>query len=125
MRKPSNISHKKRKKSNSNPRRAVSRIKETDEATRINLRRRPEAAPLPARHHPSRSGRAARNLRGRAEEELKHGANFDYLHGRVMKVDLSGDSFDPWLYDRDNGEGAASRAIAKMRPTPTSPTASQ
>jgi hypothetical protein len=36
---------------------------------------------------------------------------FDYLFGRVLKVDLSKDSFDPWLYDRDNGEGAAERAI--------------
>ncbi len=36
---------------------------------------------------------------------------FDYLHGKVMKVDLSGDSLDPWLYDRDNGEGAAARAL--------------
>ena len=32
---------------------------------------------------------------------------YDYVHGRVMKVDLSGDSFDPRLYDRDNGDGAA------------------
>ncbi len=36
---------------------------------------------------------------------------FDYLKGRVMKVNLGGDTFDPWLYDRDNGEGAAARAI--------------
>ncbi len=36
---------------------------------------------------------------------------FDYLRGRVMKVDLSGESFDPWPYDRDNGEGAAQRAV--------------
>ena len=36
---------------------------------------------------------------------------FDYLYGKVMKVDISGDEFDPWLYDRDNGEGAAQRAI--------------
>lgn len=27
--------------------------------------------------------------------------DFDYLQGRVMKVHLSGDEFDPWLYDRD------------------------
>jgi hypothetical protein len=32
---------------------------------------------------------------------------FDYLKGRVMKVDLSKDSFDETLYDRDNGPGAA------------------
>ena len=36
---------------------------------------------------------------------------FDYLKGRVMKVDLSGDEFDPRLYDRDNYEGAAQDAI--------------
>ncbi len=40
---------------------------------------------------------------------------FDYLHGRVLKVDLSGDSFDSWLYDRDCGEGAAARAIDELR----------
>ncbi len=42
---------------------------------------------------------------------------FDYLKGRVMKVDLSGDSFDPWGYDRDNGQGAAKRIIDELRAT--------
>jgi len=39
--------------------------------------------------------------------------SFDYLHGKVMKVRFIGDSsdFDPFLYDRDNGEGAALRAV--------------
>lgn len=36
---------------------------------------------------------------------------FDYLRGRVMKVDISKDEFDPRLYDRDNGSGAAQEAI--------------
>lgn len=36
---------------------------------------------------------------------------FDYLNGRVMKVNLSSDELDPYLYDRDNGEGAAQKAI--------------
>ena len=44
-----------------------------------------------------------------------HGSttSFDYLHGKVMKVMFSGDSsdFDPLLYDRDNGNGAALRAV--------------
>lgn len=40
---------------------------------------------------------------------------FDYLHGRVLKVDLSGDQLNPRLYDRDNGEGAAARVIARLR----------
>lgn len=36
---------------------------------------------------------------------------FDYLHGKVMKVDLGDDELDPRLYDRDNGDGAAAAAI--------------
>jgi hypothetical protein len=36
---------------------------------------------------------------------------FDYLKGRVMKIDLGGDSMSTRLYDRDNGEGAAARAL--------------
>ncbi len=39
---------------------------------------------------------------------------FDYLKGRVMKVDLSNGAFDPSLYDRDNGEGAAQRVIDNL-----------
>ena len=40
---------------------------------------------------------------------------FDYLQGRVMKVDLSGDSFSPWGYDRDNGQNAAKTIIDELR----------
>lgn len=36
---------------------------------------------------------------------------FDYLKGRVMKVNLSGDEFNPALYDRYHGRGAAALAI--------------
>lgn len=36
---------------------------------------------------------------------------FDYLHGRVMKVDLSKDILHTYLYDRDNGEGEALNAL--------------
>ena len=39
---------------------------------------------------------------------------FDYLQGRVMKVDMSGDECDPWLYDRDNGDGAAAQVIEAL-----------
>ena len=47
-----------------------------------------------------------------AREILKTGQTyFDYVKGRVMKVDLSGGFLDPRLYDRDNGPGAAERAI--------------
>jgi hypothetical protein len=37
---------------------------------------------------------------------------FDYLQGRVMKIDLSHDEIDTRLFDRDNGRDAAAKAIA-------------
>lgn len=49
-----------------------------------------------------------------AQEILENQSNFDYLKGRVMKVDLGGDEFNPWLYNRDNGEGCAERALANF-----------
>ena len=48
-------------------------------------------------------------------ELLKHGTYFDYLYGRVLKVDLSGDEFDERLYERDNGRDSAARAIAFLK----------
>lgn len=36
---------------------------------------------------------------------------FDYLKGRVLKIDLSGDELNFRLYDRDNGQGAGARAV--------------
>jgi len=51
-----------------------------------------------------------------AAELLGKGTYFDYLYGRVMKVELRGDTLDPWLYDRDNGEGAAAKAIENIQP---------
>lgn len=49
-----------------------------------------------------------------AAELLERQTYFDYLNGRVMKVDLAGDVLDPWGYDRDNGNGATARALASM-----------
>lgn len=46
---------------------------------------------------------------------LSEGKDFDYLKGRVMKIDLSDESFWPNSYDRDNGQGAAETAIAHLR----------
>lgn len=40
---------------------------------------------------------------------------FDYVHGRVLKVDLSGDYLDDRLYDRDNYQGATRDAILDRR----------
>lgn len=42
---------------------------------------------------------------------------FDYLKGRVMKVDLSGEVLDPYDYDENNGQGAAAAVIAEHRRT--------
>ncbi len=52
--------------------------------------------------------------REQATECLNAGTYFDYLQGRVMKVDLSNDSFSPRFYDRDNGPGAAQRAVDRI-----------
>jgi hypothetical protein len=54
--------------------------------------------------------------REEAEQLLEQYTYFDYLRGRVMKVDLAGDTLDPCLYDRDNGPGAAQRAIESIPP---------
>ena len=35
---------------------------------------------------------------------------FDYLQGRVMKIDIASDELDPRLYDEDNGPGACASA---------------
>lgn len=40
---------------------------------------------------------------------------FDYLEGRVMKIDVSGDEVDPWGYDRDNGPGAVNKVVEAIR----------
>lgn len=49
-----------------------------------------------------------------AEEYLKDGQVFDYLQGRVMKIRLDREILDPWMYDRDNGAGAAARALKPL-----------
>ena len=49
--------------------------------------------------------------RGLVEQRL----DFDYLAGRLLKVDLSGDEFDPYLYDRAYGAGSAQAVIQTLR----------
>jgi hypothetical protein len=49
-----------------------------------------------------------------AEELLKETTFFDYLQGRVMKINLKGDELYTRAYNRDNGEGAAERIIANL-----------
>lgn len=42
---------------------------------------------------------------------------FDYLGGRVLKVDIGGNMLQTHLYNRDIGDGAAERIIDKLRGT--------
>ena len=49
-----------------------------------------------------------------ADELLVTHHYFDYLKGRIMKVDLGGTSVDFFLYDRDNGVGAGERACKEL-----------
>ncbi len=49
-----------------------------------------------------------------ARKRLAGHPYINYIRGRVLKVDLSGDEFDPALYDRDNRWGAALRAIRSI-----------
>lgn len=39
---------------------------------------------------------------------------FDYLQGRVMKISLEKDEVYTWLYNRDNGDGAAEKVISRL-----------
>jgi hypothetical protein len=50
-----------------------------------------------------------------AEVLLKEETYFDYLHGKVMKIDLSGDELRTDLYNRDNGPGAAEKIIESLK----------
>lgn len=50
-----------------------------------------------------------------ANQLLQGRTRFDYLKGRVMKIDLGGEELDPRLYNRDNGEGAAERVISALK----------
>jgi hypothetical protein len=49
-----------------------------------------------------------------AAEEGYYAGYFDYLKGRSLKVDLRGGVLTTWLYDRDNGQGAAQRALQPL-----------
>lgn len=51
--------------------------------------------------------RAGENPRDMLRNELY----FDYLFGRALKVDLSGDCFCSRLYDQNNGENSAKKAL--------------
>ena len=47
------------------------------------------------------------------KELLLKGTYFDYLDGKVLKIDLTTNELDPWLYDRDNGVGLCETLLTK------------
>jgi hypothetical protein len=50
-----------------------------------------------------------------AKELISQRTYFDYLKGRVMKVNLKGDILDATWYDRDIGNGAAKAIVDALR----------
>jgi hypothetical protein len=47
-----------------------------------------------------------------AERIVAKETRFDYVKGRCLKVDLSGNKgFEEWLYDREYGQGTAQKAV--------------
>lgn len=51
-----------------------------------------------------------------AEQWIKSGRSyFDYLNGRLMKVNLKGNELFTGYYDRDNGQGAALAVVTACR----------
>jgi len=50
-------------------------------------------------------------MREEARAMLERDTYFDYVKGRVVKVDLSSDDVSLAAYDRDNGSSAGERAI--------------
>lgn len=50
-----------------------------------------------------------------AQEALAQNTRFDYVGGKSCKVDLDSNYLEPFLYDRDNGEGAVARIVKSLR----------
>lgn len=49
---------------------------------------------------------------------LKETSYFDYVKGRILKISLQTDDLEERLYDRDNGSGAAYRALEELLTRP-------
>lgn len=49
----------------------------------------------------------------KAKEAVKQ--YIDYFCGRAIKTDVSKDTVDPWLYDRDAGQGAFQSVVDSLK----------
>lgn len=62
------------------------------------------------------SGSKSPMTKEKAQQYLDRGQTyFDYLEGRVMKVDVSENTLSPEMYDRDNGAGAANKVVEAIK----------
>jgi hypothetical protein len=52
-----------------------------------------------------------------AADVLKQQTRFSYHEGRIMKIDLNGETLDSWRYNLENGTDAAEAVIASLRET--------
>ena len=95
----------------------------TSDPTSLDISELDKAEVLIALYNNSKQqGLGFMDSRGRAELSREDATNlltgddlyFDYLYGRVMKVDLNGDILRTGLYDRDNGTGAAYKALEPL-----------
>ncbi len=48
------------------------------------------------------------------DELLSYGTYFDYVKGRSIKTEIGGDNIRPYLYDRDNGDGACYNVLENL-----------
>ncbi len=50
-----------------------------------------------------------------AAKLLEEDTYFDYLAGRPLKINLKGNTLEPALYDRDQGQGECERIVESLR----------
>ena len=60
------------------------------------------------------SGAAFRSFDTTYALQLIKRGYIDYYEGRMIKSNLSGDTFDTYLYNRDNGKGAAEKIVNEL-----------
>ena len=49
-----------------------------------------------------------------AQRDVERGF-IDYFCGRLIKMDLSGDTVDVFLYERDNGQGSVQQIVNNLK----------
>ena len=53
--------------------------------------------------------------RVKAKEAVAKQDDIDYFQGRAIKLNLTNDSIDPWVYDRDAGPGTFKKIVDQIR----------